>query len=168
MIVLQVFTTGELVMDETRKGRVNAAQLFLQHRLQHQIEKQSTKDAGAIAREAVRCYLENMNLVDVLARTYGFDYVFFWEPTIHNADKPLTSDEESAREAASKQSPGLEQADRAARDLIRAKSFPHLFDVADVFDQVPDTIYFDQAHVSAEGNHLVARRIYEILQQRHR
>ena len=31
-------------------------------------------------------------------------------------------------------------------------------------DQLADTIYFDEAHVSAEGNRLVAERIYSTLQ----
>lgn len=42
---------------------------------------------------------------------------------------------------------------------------PHVLDIADVFDQVHDTIYFDQGHVNALGNRLVAQRIYAVVRR---
>lgn len=140
----------------------NAAQLLLGHRLGNQMGKRGTsQNAELIAKQTVRCYLENADMIAALAREYRFDYAFFWEPTIHNADKPLSPDEQRSLVAANLHSPGLEKADREARVLIDAQPHPHLYDIANVFDQVHETIYFDQAHVSAEGNRLVAQRIYE-------
>jgi hypothetical protein len=145
--------------------KTNAARLFFQHRLSHQIGTRGlAKDADALAQQAVRCYVENLKVVDLLARAYGFKYAVFWEPTIDTGKKPLTPDEEAAHQQANKRSPGLEKTDQAARVLLDSMSPPHFFDVADVFDQLADTIYFDQAHVSAEGNRLVAERIYSTLQ----
>jgi hypothetical protein len=145
----------------------NAAELFLEHRHRNQMEKRAaTIDADLIARGAVRCYLDNLNFVEALAREYKFDYVFVWEPTIFNSNKSLSSDEQNTLAAANLRSPGLENADRSARQLVRASPSTHLIDVADVFDKISDTVYFDQAHVSAEGNRLVAIRIYQILQRR--
>jgi hypothetical protein len=149
--------------------KTNAARLLLERRLTNQIGNRGSRgDSNAIAQEAVRCYSENLSVVEVLARAYGFEYAAFWEPTIGNGNKPLTLDEENARQQAVKHSPGLEKADRAARVVVDSMLSSHLFDIADVFDEVADTIYFDQAHVSAEGNRLVAERIYKTLQQAHR
>jgi hypothetical protein len=122
------------------------------------------KDADALAQQAVRCYVENLRVVDVLARAYGFKYAVFWEPAIDSGKKLLTPDEENAHQQANQRSPGLEKTDQAARVLVDCMSPPHFFDIADFFDQVADTIYFDQAHVSAESNRLVADRIYSTLQ----
>jgi hypothetical protein len=145
--------------------KTNAARLFFQHRLSHQIGTRGlAKDADALAQQAVRCYVENLKVVDLLARAYGFKYAVFWEPTIYSGKKPLTPDEETAHQQANKRSPGLEKTDQVARVLVDSMSPPHFFDIADVFDQLADTIYFDEAHVSAEGNRLVAERIYSTLQ----
>jgi len=145
--------------------KTNAARLFLEHRLSQQMGKRAlAKDADALAQQAVRCYVENLRVVEVLARAYGFKYAVFWEPTIYSGKKPLTPDEENVHQQANKRSPGLEKTDQAARVLVDSISPPHFFDIADVFDQVADTIYFDQAHVSAEGNRMVAARICSTLQ----
>jgi hypothetical protein len=145
--------------------KTNTARLFMEQRFMNLVGERASKDADSIAQQAVRCYVENLKVVDVLARAYGFDYAVFWEPTIDNGHKPLTPDEETRRQRAHEQTPGLEKADRTARACVDSISPPHFFDIADVFDQVTDPIYFDWGHVSAEGNRIVAERMYRTLQQ---
>jgi len=144
----------------------NTARLLLQQKLQNRIRRTSAKDTASIARQAVRCYFENVHLVEALGHEYGFEPVFFWEPTISTGGKHLTVEEEVARDSARRQTPGLEEANQAAYALIKAQCRPPVFCIADALDTATGTIYFDEAHVAAEGNRLVAERMYNTIQQR--
>lgn len=145
--------------------KTNAARLFFERRLRREIEMRAfAKDRDTLADQTVRCYLENLRVVDLLARAYGFKYAAFWEPTIYGGHKRLAPDEQNARQETNLHFPGLEEADQAARVLVTNMSPAHLFDIGDVFDKVEETIYFDHAHVSAKGNRLVSERIFSTLQ----
>ncbi len=144
----------------------NTARVLLQQKLQNRMRRTSAKDTDMIAREAIRCYLENVHLVEGLAHEYKFEAVFFWEPTISTSNKHLTAEEAEARDAARRQTPGLEEANQAAYALMKAECRPHVFCIADALDTATGTIYFDEAHVAAEGNRLIAERMYNTLQQR--
>ena len=117
-------------------------------------------DADSIARATVRCYLENIQMVQALAREYKFEPYFFWEPELATGHKRLTAEEESARAAAKKQTPGMEEASQASYALLSSEARPPVFPIADALDSATDTVYFDEAHITGEGNELVAGRIY--------
>jgi hypothetical protein len=125
----------------------------------------TTKNADTIAHETVQCYLQNVVLVQALAREYKFEPFFFWEPTLATGNKRLTTGEEDARAAARKQTPGLEEANQAAYALLKTEAGPPVFPIADALDSATDTVYFDEAHVTTEGNGLVAQRMYETIRQ---
>jgi lysophospholipase L1-like esterase len=42
------------------------------------------------ARSAVRVYVENVRIIESLARTYGFTPIYVWQPTLHATQKKLT------------------------------------------------------------------------------
>jgi lysophospholipase L1-like esterase len=110
-------------------------------------------------------YLENLDVVQGLSKDYDFQYVFFWQPVIFAGHKPLTEEESKIRRA---YSAGIYETDFQYQDMakvFRAGGRPHLFDISDVFDDCKQTIYVDYVHVSPEGNRLVAKRMYDILQQ---
>jgi lysophospholipase L1-like esterase len=46
------------------------------------------------ARSAVRVYVENVRIMEALARTYGFTPIYVWQPTLHATQKKLTPFEE--------------------------------------------------------------------------
>jgi lysophospholipase L1-like esterase len=145
----------------------NTARLLLQQRLQNRMKQTSTKDTDAIARRAIRCYFENVRLVEALGREYGFEPLFFWEPTISTGNKHLTAEEAVARDSARQQTPGLDEANQAAYALLKAECRPPVFCIADVLDTITGTVYFDENHISAEGNRLIAERMYDTIQRQH-
>jgi lysophospholipase L1-like esterase len=110
-------------------------------------------------------YLANLDGVQALAKEYGFQYAFFWQPVIFAGHKPLSEEESKIRSA---YSAGIYETDFQYQDMVKvfqAGGRPHLFDISDVFDDSKQTIYVDYVHISPEGNRLVAKRMYEILQQ---
>ena len=105
-------------------------------------------------------YLDNLKVVQALSGKYGFQYAFFWQPLIVAGHKHLTNDEEKI---ISFYHGRIEEDDieyRAMSAYLKQSSPPHLFDIADVFDAVSDTVYIDCVHVAPEGNELIAERMY--------
>jgi len=110
-------------------------------------------------------YFRNIDVVDVLAKHYGFAYAFFWQPVIFTDAKPLTAEEKGIRGSRSKAWPGAEQIYQSTYERVRAADRRNLFYIADTFDSYKGNLYLDFAHVPPEGNRLVAARMYEILQR---
>ncbi len=123
----------------------------------------SQKDPNLIAQETMRVYMENVRFVQALAKQYGFQPAFFWQPTISLGHKHFTPAEQVARDTAKLRSPGLEAANQAAYALFEKDCTAPLFCIMDAFDQADGTIYFDDAHVDAEGNRLIAKKMYDAL-----
>lgn len=121
------------------------------------------KDPNIIAQQTIQTYMDNVRFVQALAREYGFAPAFFWQPTISLGHKHLTPAEQIARDAARQRTPGLEEANQAAYALFEANCKAPLFCIMDAFDQADGTIYFDDAHVDAEGNWLIAKKMYDAL-----
>ncbi len=139
----------------------NTARVLMQNTQQTRMD--TRKDPNVIAQESIRVYMENVRFVTALSREYGFAPAFFWQPTISMGHKRLAAAEQAARDAARKRSPGLEEANQAAYKLFAADCKAPLFCIIDAFDEEEGIIYFDDAHVDAEGNRLIAKRMYEAL-----
>lgn len=142
----------------------NTAKLLLQQRLQNRMARQTgAKDVDALALATVRCYLDNVRLAEAVGREYQFATFFFWEPTLSTGNKRLTQEEVEARSTARRQAPGLEELNRAAYALLQKEARPPVFPIADALDAATETVYFDEAHVTAEGNRMIAERMYHTL-----
>jgi len=124
---------------------------------------EARKDPSVIAQETMHTYMENVEFVQALAKQYGFQPAFFWQPTISLGHKHLTPAEQTARDTARARTPGLEDANQAAYALFQANCQAPLFCIMDAFDRAEGTIYFDDAHVDAEGNRLIAKKMYDAL-----
>ena len=113
-------------------------------------------------------YLKNMRIVEALAKEYGFDYAFFWQPVILAGHKELSGEEEAIRKVCLQKFPGVDLFFLKIYALVHAEPRPRLFDVSGTLDQQKGTIYIDFAHLGPEGNHLIAARIFQILHQQGR
>ena len=130
-----------------------------------QVSNAQQLSAETMAEATVRCYLENVQLVQALGREYRFQPFFFWEPTLTTGNKQLTPEEQADLAASRLRTPGLDEANRAAYALLKTQAHPPIFPIADALDSATDTLYFDEAHVSAEGNQLVADRMYDTIRK---
>ncbi len=113
-------------------------------------------------------YLKNMRIVKALAKEYGFDYAFFWQPVILAGHKELSGEEEAIRKACLQQFPGMDLLFLKMYALVNAEPRPRFFDVSGSLDREKGTIYIDFTHLAPEGNHLIAARMFQILQQQGR
>jgi lysophospholipase L1-like esterase len=120
--------------------------------------------AAQIHQQLDWAYLQNLEIVDALAKGYGFHYAFFWQPVIYFG-KPLALGEEDIVKGSLEEMPALDALYRRSYEQIRNSNRPHLFDLEDVFQSDHDAVYFDVWHVGPDGNRRVARRMYEALKQ---
>ncbi len=104
-------------------------------------------------------YLHNLDIVRALAREYGFQYAFFWQPVIFAGHKHFTPDEQKILTFYHSR---IDEEDVEYRDMenVLQRGTPqHMFDISNVFDGVSDTVFIDCVHVAPEGNELVAERM---------
>jgi len=114
----------------------------------------------SLAEEIVEARLRSLDLLDHLAKAYGFRYECFWQPVVFYEER-LTN-EEAAIGPAEGDRP-LGDLFRGVRNLLNAEDLPHFHDITDVFRGREASVYLDFAHISETGNQLVAARIGSIL-----
>ncbi|MFC1862270.1 hypothetical protein ACFLT4_03290 [Chloroflexota bacterium] len=119
-------------------------------------------DINKLSLEVVSIYLKNMEVVDALSKKYGFDYYFFWQPSLYEESKPLTWEEQETRQGLVRASPPESLEFRhTVYNLIKleAKKRDHLYYMADVFNNTEEFMFIDGVHIIPEGNRIIAERI---------
>lgn len=97
-------------------------------------------------------YAAHQRIVDALAKEYGFDVYWFWQPWINTTGKVLTPAEQQIQRDA-----GISQA-----GLVDEQN-PAAIDLRGAFDDMAETVFLDTVHVTAAGNQRIAQRIAAIL-----
>jgi hypothetical protein len=107
-------------------------------------------------------YLINYQVVDALAAKYGFRYAFFWSPHISIGTKPLVSEERAIEASVA---PALKKLYQSVFPWIEqaAPQYPNLHSIASVFDGYNELLWLDDAHVTPEGNRILARTMLQVL-----
>ena len=121
-----------------------------------------SRNLDQLAAMTVGNYLGNMKLMESLSAGYGFQYVAFWGPTLYVGKKPLSDGE---RDIVNSARPGEPDLCRKTYALMFSAPHAHLVDISDTFDRVPADTYIDAAHVTPDGNRMVALRILETLKR---
>jgi lysophospholipase L1-like esterase len=122
------------------------------------------EDEKALARLAddiTADYLRNMELVKHLARAYGFQYLFVWQPALCT-NRALTAEEKQLAAWTNKKMVRLYQ---LVYDRMAPIQRPRFYNIATLLDHKNKTLYFSWAHITEEGNHLVAERLSRIFHQ---
>lgn len=120
-------------------------------------------DISGAARATAAIYAQNVRVVDVLAKEYGFSAYYFLQPYPFISGKKLTATERAiVLEPTENLNEDLNLARifyRAFREGLALKSHPGFFDISDVFDGLTEELFADDAHLLPEGNRIVAERI---------
>jgi lysophospholipase L1-like esterase len=116
-------------------------------------------DTGALARDVIRVYSENLRLIRMLAREFGFIPVFFWQPVI-TTKKIKTADERRWEcdythhpAARSRLYHAIIDERRNSAELAQAAD---AVDLSALFDERAEPVYIDLYHLSEAGNAAVA------------
>ena len=116
-------------------------------------------DTATLSDAVVQKYLRNYQIVDALARKYGFKFAFFWQPVISIGDKPLTSEEQDMKK---QMDPALIELYEAVYRRVQrvANEYENLYYIAEMFNSLDSGIWIDYAHVTPVGNRLIAEKIF--------
>jgi hypothetical protein len=122
------------------------------------------RDADALSAAIVENYLQNIDIVNVLATQYGFHAIFAWYPNMPVGHKALTPYEQQVLNMEYQKFPGLGQMYQATYQRGRAIHRPGFYYLGDILDDQKDSLYVGISHLKPEGNQIVADRLFDILQ----
>lgn len=111
-------------------------------------------------------YLANMHMVESLGRAFQFRCLFVWQPALLSGKKPLSPEEERARDHQEKALRGSEKLTRTTYADFDSVQAPDFLNLAGMLRDHPETLFADYSHLGPQGNELVAKRLYQEIQTR--
>jgi len=123
----------------------------------------SPVEAETIAQALVDNYQKNLQVVDALARTYGFQPFYFWYPTSSAGKKPLTAEERDFVRRDLQGNLARFQLTQALYEICRKVHRPNYFYLGNALDDERGQFYLDDAHLTPEGNEIMAEKIFQVL-----
>ena len=116
----------------------------------------------ALASSAVRTYFANVRLVRALAREYGFEVVFIWQPLLPYKD-PMARWERGLYQQLGKQAAFYREGNEEFRRVRRHDAHAGVHDFSQVFAGQTQDLFWDFCHVSESANGQIADRITELI-----
>jgi hypothetical protein len=116
-------------------------------------------DDEVLAREVLATYINNIQLVNALAKQYRFKSLFYWQPTVFQK-KHLTESERLSRDEARSFEPFfLKTYEIMQQDQGTLRTEDAFYDLSLIFSEVQEPIYVDWCHVAEMGNNLIAEKM---------
>jgi hypothetical protein len=122
------------------------------------------RDTETLSAAVVENYVQNMDIVELLAKQYGFRAIFAWYPNLAVGHKELTPYEKQVLSMEYQKFPGLGLMYQAVykRGLdVHRPDFHHL---GDLLDDQKSSLYVGISHLKPAGNQIVADRLFDILE----
>ncbi len=133
-----------------------------QQQFQEVTSKYDDEEVQLLSQGIAEEYLTSMGLLDHLAQAYGFEYICFWQPVSYSEERFTEEEANSIQRINDK---ALSNLYRMTNDAWAAKSGPLFFNISDVLGNRTKTLYIDSAHLSEEGNEVVATKVFEIFEK---
>lgn len=112
----------------------------------------------------VENYIENISVIELLAKQYGFRPIFAWYPNLAVGNKQLTPYEQRAVRFADAEFPNMRSVYRAVYDKAREIKSPNFYNLAHAVDQENISLYLDFAHMNRAGHQIMADQLFDILE----
>ncbi len=106
----------------------------------------------------VDMYEAHIKQVKALAKEYGFEAYFFWQPNLYSLTRgPMTEYEKQTIEGESLVMVSSQQAVyQKAKERFSHRENENIFFLGNVFDELDEPIYIDWHHVGPNGNEVIA------------
>jgi len=113
----------------------------------------------ALFRNVLAVYRANVRLVEALGKQYGFQSLFYWQPTVFDKSH-RTAYEEVQRKSVEGLEPFYGEVNARLREgKFEAEHDGAFHDLTGIFSDASRPVYIDWCHVSEWGNGLVAERM---------
>jgi hypothetical protein len=123
-------------------------------------------DIAGLARDVIAVYAENLRLIRMLAREYGFRPLFFWQPVITTKTSKTVDEARWERDythnpvARAQLYKAIIDERRGSHELAQADD---TVDLSALFDGWSDPVYIDLYHLAETGNAAVAEAMLPIV-----
>jgi lysophospholipase L1-like esterase len=123
-----------------------------------------TVPSDALANEVKNMYIDVMATIQLLGEKKKFEPIFFWTPTIFSKNK-LTKYEEQERDINAKYSDFFKTVNSKVASDLKINSDMEYYDFLHLFDKYEEGIFLDFAHISEQGNMIVAEKMLPIIEE---
>jgi hypothetical protein len=120
-------------------------------------------NTDALAAEVIENYVQNIDIVNLLGKQYGFRTIFAWYPNLAVGRKELTPYEQQVLSLEYKRFPDLGVMYKALYDKGHDINRRNFFNLEDAVDDQTITLYRGISHMRPEGDRIVADRLFQIL-----
>jgi hypothetical protein len=122
-------------------------------------------DTATLSDSVVHTYISNYEIVDALAQKYGFRFLFCWQPVLMIGGKSLTGEEQ---EMIPESEPDLIELYKSVYGRVQqvAHKYKNLYYMANIFDEFKSLVWIDYAHVTLDGNRLIAQKMLQAIIER--
>ena len=124
------------------------------------------RDTETLSAAVVANYAQNMDLVSLLAKQYGFRAIFAWYPNLAVGHKELTPYEQQVLNMEYQKFPDLGAMYQATYQKGRELKNPDFHYLGDLLDEQKSSLYVGISHLKPEGNEIVANRLFDILEHK--
>ncbi len=116
-----------------------------------------------VARQTVHVYESNLTFIELLGRGYGFEPLFYWQPTLFSKQYRSPREQAIVERAAVPEKLFDDIYQRVQRSEA-LNGNPHFHDISDLFDDSEEPYYFQDAyHLSEPGNQQIAAAMVDDL-----
>jgi hypothetical protein len=126
--------------------------------------KKNALDTEMLPAAVMENYLQNMGIVNLLAKRYGFRAIFAWYPNLLVGHKSLTPFEQQVLQVECRKVPKLDLMYQAVYQKGRELKRPDFYYLGDLLDDQKSSLYVGISHLNVEGDQIVADRLYNILE----
>ena len=123
----------------------------------------SDQEIDDLAAGLVQYYARSLDLVDHLARAYGFKYVCFWQPTLYTEARTFPQETKYAVRLEDKKFIRLSRSTN--QYLAEHPLIPHFHKLDDALQGRTQPGYLDPVHMTESGYEMVADRMFQVLRQ---
>jgi hypothetical protein len=127
-------------------------------------EPKARLDTEMLAGAVVANYGQNMDIVELLGKQYGFRAIFAWYPNLAVGHKQLTPYEQQVLRYTDQDFPDLRLVYQEVYNRGSKIERPNFYNLADIVDDQRSSLYLGISHMEPAGNQIVAGRLFDILE----
>jgi len=127
-------------------------------------EPKSALNTETLAGEVIQNYVQNIDVINLLSKQYGFRAIFAWYPNLAVGHKQLTPYEQQVLRFTDRDFPDLSLMYQEVYSRSREINRPNFHSLADMVDDQKSSLYLGIAHMKPEGNQVMADRLFDLLE----
>jgi hypothetical protein len=119
-----------------------------------------------LAGEVIENYVQNIDVINLLAKQYGFRAIFAWYPNLAVGHKQLTPYEQQVLRFTDRDFPDMSLMYHEVYSRSREINRPNFYNLADTLDDQKSSLYLGISHMKPEGNQIMADRLFNLLESK--